>query len=240
MADVRVPLPGTDLAAPSIPLPPPAVRYVTVVRRLEPGAPLVLFDGLGHEVEAVLVRDGERWAARPSGPPRAGRRGAGVTLCWGLPKGDKLEDGLRQVTELGVERVVALACERSVVRLERDRADRRRERWARVAAEAARQCGRADAPAVDGPLDLDAAIAATADAAVRLVLHPEGGVPLAEAALAAPVALFVGPEGGFAPAELARLAAAGAERVTLGGLVLRTETAATVGTALVLHRLGVL
>ncbi len=236
---LRVPAPGADLAAP-VPLAPETARYVTVVRRLEAGAAVLLFDGRGREVEAVLEREGERWTARPSGPVREGRRGGGVTLCYGLPKGDKLDDVLRQVTELGVEGVLVVACERSVVRLDADRAEKRRERWTRVVAEAARQCGRADTPEIEGPLAIDAALDATGAMATRLVLHPEGGAPLASAALDAPVAVFIGPEGGFAPGELARLALAGVQRVSLGGLVLRTETAAVVGPALVLHRLGVL
>jgi 16S rRNA (uracil1498-N3)-methyltransferase len=236
---LRVPLPGGDRGGP-VALPPEAVRYVTLVRRLDAGAALVLFDGRGREVDAVLEREGERWIARPSGAVREGRRGGGVTLCYGLPKGDKLDDVLRQVTELGVERVVVVACERSVVRLDADRADKRRERWARVVAEAARQCGRADTPEIEGPFGIDAALEAVAVAPTRLVLHPEGGAPLADAPLDAPVAVFIGPEGGFAPGELAKMAAAGVRRVSLGGLVLRTETAAVVGPALVLHRLGVL
>lgn len=158
-------------------------------------------------------------------------------LWYGLPKGDKLETVIRQATELGVERVRLLACQRSVTRLEGDRQAGKLERLTRVAAEAARQCGRADVPAVDAPLTVGAALAADPPARL-LVLHPEGGVPLASLTLTEPVVVCVGPEGGFSPDELARFDAAGGARVTLLGPVLRTETAAPVACALVLHALG--
>ncbi|MEZ4467273.1 MAG: RsmE family RNA methyltransferase [bacterium] len=199
----------------------------------------MVFDGAGLEVDASLVSTPDGWLARPDGPPRPGRAGVGVHLWYGLPKGDKLETVLRQATELGVERVRLLACQRSVVRLEGGRKDGKLDRLARVAAEAARQCGRADVPTVEAPATVAEALAAEVPG-LLLVLHPEGGRPLVEVPLTAPVTVCVGPEGGFSPDELARFDAAGGIRVTLLGPVLRTETAAPVACALVLHGLGAL
>lgn len=236
---IRLPWPGLDWSATVHPLPAAAAHYLTVVRRLAPGAPLVVFDGRGLEGSAVLA-DGETGPALVlDGPPVAGRRAAPVRLAYALPKGEKLDDVLRQVTELGVDSVLLFTGERSISRIEPgDRADRKRERWQRIVEEAARQCGRADVPGVEGPVSLAEALERTGPDAWRAVLHPEGGESLDALCVAAPATLFVGPEGGFSPGELDRFAAAGVQRLRLRCPVLRTETAAVVATALALHRLG--
>lgn len=236
---IRLPWPGLDWTQAAHPLPPAAAHYLTVVRRLGPGAILVVFDGRGLEANATLGHDERGPLLVLDGPPVAGRSAAPVRLAYALPKGDKLEDVLRQVTELGAAGVLLFQGERSVVRLEPgDRADRKRERWLRIAEEAARQCGRADVPTVEGPMTFADALDRTASDPWRAVLHPEGGESLEALCPAAPATLFVGPEGGFSPGELTRFAAAGVMRLSLQCPVLRTETAAVVATALALHRLG--
>lgn len=239
---IRVPLPGADLGAERLLLPAEVVHYLRRVRRLGAGDRVRLFDGEGREADAVLVDDGEGLAAERVGSVVSGRRAAPVTLVYGLPKGDKLDAVARQVTELGVARIVLLDAARSVVKLDGARAEKRRERLSRVMAEAARQSDRADTPALVGPLDLAGALAATADCAARWVLHPHGGGALDAVAVGVepPLAVFVGPEGGFAPAEVESMLAAGVRAVRLGCPILRTETAAPVAVALALDRLGVI
>lgn len=236
---IRLPWPGLDWTRATHVLTPAAAHYLTVVRRLGPGASVVVFDGRGQEANATLDHAEGGPVLVLGGPPVVGRSAAPVRLAYALPKGDKLEDVLRQVTELGIAGVLLFQGERSVVRLEPgDRADRKRERWTRIVEEAARQCGRADVPSVEGPTTFAEAVERTASDPWRAVLHPEGGETLEALCLAAPATLFVGPEGGFSPGELARFAEAGVMRLTLKCPVLRTETAAVVATALALHRLG--
>lgn len=200
----------------------------------------MVFDGRGREVAAVLVQVGDALVARPVEAPRTGLGGQAVSLWYGLPKGDKLDAVVRDVTELGVGRIRLLACRRSVVRLEGDRVASRMERLERIAAEAARQCGRADVPALEPPCTVEAALAGGVEGAL-LVLHPDAAAAsFSEIMLVSPVALCVGPEGGFAPEELAAFDRAGAQRVRLLSPVLRTETAAPVACALALHHLGAL
>jgi 16S rRNA (uracil1498-N3)-methyltransferase len=234
---VRVAQLDADLSGEQWTLDAAAVHYLTVVRRLGEGAEFALFTGDGASRQAQLVCGADGWTARFCGPLKASPWRPDVTLCYGLPKGDKLDRVVRQVTELGVTGVKLIACQRSVTRLSGDRARKRIARLARVAQEAARQCGRSDVPTIEGPLSLDAALGGRAN---RLVLHPEGGQMFEKMRLQAPVEVYVGPEGGFSPDELARFDAAGATRARLLSPVLRTETAAPVACALVLHRLGVL
>ncbi len=226
-------MPVAGLRPGAFTLPPEASHYVGVVRRLGPGAALVLVDHEARlEAPATVVGPAARGALvvkagepRPSPrlPPRE------IVLLQGLPKGDKMDSIVRDATELGVARVVPVLAARS--QLARAGASGRLERWRRVALEAARQSGRGDVPAIDEPLEAARAWLAAPPEGPRLVLEPDA--PPFAAALGGPAAappaacaLAVGPEGGWAPAQLAEARAAGWAPASLGPFVLRTETAA--------------
>jgi 16S rRNA (uracil1498-N3)-methyltransferase len=236
----RLPLRGVALNEPVLSLDTHALHYLRDVRRLGPGDTVVAFDGLGNEVEARLAGDAESLHLVTVGGVRAGRVGADVRLVYGLPRGEKLDDVLRQVTELGVAGIVLLSTERSVSRLDDDaRADKKRVRWARILDEAARQSGRADTPSLDGPIRLEDYLSHSV-ARRRLVLHPVDGAPFPTNVGDAGVDVLVGPEGGFSPRELEALTRADVTRATLRSPVLRTETAAVVASALALAAVGAL
>ncbi len=152
-----------------------------------------------------------------------------VTLLYALSKGDKVDTVVEDATELGAARVVVVRTRRSVVKLDEARATLRRARWTRIATAAARQCGRADVPIVEGVLDLEVAAGAVR-AISRFVLHPAGAPlrePLVEAlARGDSLAFVIGPEGGFDDDELRWLEGQGYHRASLGDTVLRTETVA--------------
>ena len=229
-------------------LPDEAATYVVRVHRLKQGDSFVVFDPeRAVEADAELVE-----VARGSAPvARVGEaRGATVlplrrvTLLQAAAKGDKLDAVVRDATELGATRIVAVIAERSVVRLEGVTA--RADRYRRIAVQAARQCGRGDAPRVDGPVSLADAVAGLAGRAdvVGLCLDPTSVTPLRDRLLplhaSAEVVFVVGPEGGLTDAELALCEGAGFHRVSLGALTLRTETvcAAVLGALLVLGAPG--
>jgi 16S rRNA (uracil1498-N3)-methyltransferase len=117
------------------------------------------------------------------------------------------------------------------VKLDGARASERRARWARIAQEAARQCGRSDPPQVEGPCPWAAALSQAPVDAARFCLWEEAtaplGPPLLEAlARGAPLAFACGPEGGLAREEAEAAQAAGFGLTSLGPLTLRTETVA--------------
>jgi 16S rRNA (uracil1498-N3)-methyltransferase len=213
-------------------------HYLRHVLRLPPGAPLEVFDGEGGLYDASLPGadvDLELGPRREVPPPRAA-----VWLAFAPPRGDRADLVVEKAVELGVGRLLPFLAARSVVRLDLGRGAARAERWRRIAAAAARQCGRGDVPAVDEPAPLAGALAAAPAGFRKVLLYEGGGEPLA-AALdpEAPGHLaIVGPEGGFAPEEVAACAAAGARLATLGPRVLRAETAALAAVALLQHRLG--
>jgi 16S rRNA (uracil1498-N3)-methyltransferase len=220
-------------------LDPAQSRHLELVLRLGPGAELEVFDGRGARWPARIDSPGVlRLGPRQDPEPGA----ADVWLAQALPKGEKLDLVVQKATELGATRILPLAAERSVTRLDAERAERRTERLRRIAQQAARQCGRSDVPAVDPPRTLTDLAGLLLEEPGRrgLLLDPEEGeVRLAQAARGASrVLLAIGPEGGFTPAERAQAAEAGFTPVSLGRRVLRTETAGLAALAIVQHLAG--
>src|SRR5262249_25842406 len=161
-----------------------------------------LFDGTGRRFRAALAAEGLRILEEL--PREPGRR-ADVVLVQALAKGEKMELVIQKATELGASRIVPLAAERAVVRLEGERGATRAERWRKVAEEAGRQCGRSDVPRVDEPAGWDAVFSLLRGEPDRrgVLLDPaEGDLRLSAAARgAAQLLLVVGPEGGFSTVE---------------------------------------
>lgn len=217
---------GTTLA-----LPPGAARHVQV-RRLQPGDALLLFDGSGAEWPAEVAAMGRSEVTVRVGAPLAVERELpfAATLAIGMPANDRMDALVEKATELGVACIQPLVCERSVLRLDGERAERKQAHWQAVAVAACEQCGRTRVPKLLPVRPLAAWLAdpaALQALGTRLLLSPRlGARPLAEA-LAADAAFcsLSGPEGGLSPAEEAAAEAAGFAAVGLGPRVLRADTA---------------
>lgn len=162
-----------------------------------------------------------------------------VTLYQALPKGDKMEWIIQKAVELGVTTVVPVASARSIVKLDAAGAAKKRERWQKIAAEAAGQSGRGIIPTVELPISFTAAAKRMAEENT-IVFYEGGGQPLA--ALISPattqVSIFIGPEGGIAPEELSALLDGGAHAATLGKRILRCETAPIAALSIVMALSG--
>jgi 16S rRNA (uracil1498-N3)-methyltransferase len=219
-------------------LAPEQSRHLRIVLRLQPGAELEVFDGRGSRYAAVLGDDEvEIRRPLPAEPPRVD-----VTLVQALARGEKMDLVVQKATELGASRIVALAADRAVVKLEHARGASRAERWRRIAREAARQCGRADVPQIEGPAaweDVFSLLRVEPDRRAFLLdpaAQTHRGPRLGEAVRGVRRSLIaVGPEGGFSPEERQRAVENGFVAVALGPLVLRTETAGLAALAVVLH-----
>ena len=233
MAARRLFVPAERLAGSTATLTGPEHHHVSIVLRARPGDALTLFDGIGGEIDARIVRIGRDATEVELGARRTGVTAPGpITLLAAIPRGPRMDVLLQKTVEVGVARIVPLITARSVARPEAGR----RERWAAIVREAARQCGRADVPGVDGPVDLMDALRVPDLAPRRLALFEREGAPGLPAALAglapAPTVLLVGPEGGWDPAERDAARAAGFIGVGLGARILRVETAAIVAVTL--------
>lgn len=203
-------------------------HYVARVLRKARGDRLLLFDPrLGLEAEAeVRSVDGARVLVLAEASRPVSSFGREIWLIQALGKGDKLDTVVQDATELGVSRILPVLSERTVVQ-PGPKAAARVERWRRIAAGAARQCGRAQAPEISEIAPLLAA-AETVDAELRLLLVP--GAPRAAGPLLlgepGAVAFVVGPEGGLSEKEVEALEARGWIPASLGSTTLRTETVA--------------
>ena len=218
-------------------------HHIARVLRARPGDAITLFDGAGGEVDARVVRVGRAEtelspALDSPARPGAARAETPLVLLTAVPRGGRMDFLVQKCCELGVTRIVPVITERSVVRPE----PAKRARWEKIAREAARQCGRADVPAVAPPAALAVALAAPELPARRVMLSPGTDARPLRALLPdrAPTALLVGPEGGLAAAEVEAARAAGFQPASLGPRILRVETAAIVAVALAEEAFGAL
>jgi 16S rRNA (uracil1498-N3)-methyltransferase len=214
----------------SLLLPPGAARHVQVLR-LQPGAGITLFSGEGGEFEAVVERMGRSDVAVQVAAHHAVEREAPreMHLAVGMPANDRMDWLVEKATELGVASIQPLVTQRGVLRLQGERAARKRGHWEAIAIAACEQCGRNRVPTVHEVAELGAWLA-RADAApplrLLLSLRPQSR-PLGQAAAGNGAAIFLsGPEGGLTEGEEEAALAAGFQPVTLGARVLRAETAA--------------
>ncbi len=206
-------------------------RHITRVLRLREGARLTLCDGAGVdyacEIRAASAEAVELTilsaAACESEPSVA------ITLFMALPKGDKMEYVIQKAVELGVRRIVPFSGARCVVRLSGKDAERKAERWQKIAAAAAKQSGRGIVPEVCAPVAFSEVCAAAGSVDLPLFCYEcEEEHALKRALSAAPfssAAVVIGPEGGFEQDEVSRAREAGFRIVSLGRRILRCETA---------------
>lgn len=165
---------GAELALPEM-----AARHVQV-RRLQPGDALRLFDGRGSDWPAEVLAMGRREVrVRVAAPqPVARELPVAVTLACGMPANERMDALVEKATELGVAAIQPLLCERAVLRLEGERAERRRAHWEAVAVAACEQSGRARLPGVYPVAAFATWLAALPPAgALRIVLSTDAQAP---------------------------------------------------------------
>jgi 16S rRNA (uracil1498-N3)-methyltransferase len=207
-------------------LPDDVAHHALHVLRLRDGAPIVVYDGRGGQYPATLLCEGATARARlGSFDPLERESPLKLTLIQTLVAAEKIDWIVEKAVELGVERIVIVPMQRSVVRLVAPRAARRLHHWTDIARAASSQCGRNRVPSVDLLGDLGGALAAVPAEHDRMLLAPGAGRSLCSAWGQTCAALVVGPEGGLAEAEIALAGRAGFVPVSLGPRVLRTETA---------------
>ena len=223
-------------------LPAETAHQIRNVLRLRVGSAILVLDNGGWEYE-VLLRQvdrqqvvGEAVAKRPS-PNEPSIK---LTLYQSLMKRDKFEWVLQKGTEIGVSHFVPLVTQRSLVQ-KVDIKDNKQARWQKIVTEAAEQSHRGCIPGLHPPLTLAQALAAH-PAQPGLIAWEETKEPTLRGAMSgferpSAISLFIGPEGGFAGIEITSAKKAGLIPVTLGKRILRSETAALVASALILHHL---
>jgi 16S rRNA (uracil1498-N3)-methyltransferase len=210
-------------------------RHLVRVCRFRVGDVVEVFDGQGNGTMAEILTLGDRSAElMPVGDPIRERQSPfGVLLATAVPKGDRFDWLVEKCTELGVERLIPIVTERSVVEPGGSKLSRLR----RAIIEASKQCGRNRLMLLHEPVTWEL-MANVSTKATKLLADRDGLPPSAWPAVSPPegAIVAVGPEGGFSPAERALADATGWTAVSLSRNTLRIETAGVAGCAAVLPR----
>jgi 16S rRNA (uracil1498-N3)-methyltransferase len=220
-------------------------RHALQVLRMKAGDRATVFNGQGVEATVELTRaeKGEvtlRTIQVAKTPPLA----CEITLGQAVPKGKNMDLIVEKATELGAAGIAPLLSERTVVKADEGEALNKRDKWQRVAIEAAKQCGQNWLPRVTKPLGLKEFFAQGEQYDLSLIasLQP-GAVPVKQALSGVEVKrprkvlVLVGPEGDFTPAEINLARNHGCQPITLGPIILRTETAAIYCVSVLAHEL---
>jgi len=214
-------------------------RHLRDVLRLKPGAEVYVFDGRGHEFRCTVVnttRDAAELKIESKVEPAKPESQLQLNLCVALLKGEKFDLVVQKATELGVTKITPLVTRYADIHL-RDESDaaKRVARWQRIALEAAKQSGRALVPEISLPLAF--ATALTTDG-LGVMFSERGGDLFESLSSQTAITAFVGSEGGWSDEEIESAQARNFHVITLGGRILRAETAAITVCALLQHRFG--
>ena len=212
-------------------------HHAADVLRVRKGERISVLDGAGHEF-LCAVHEVRRKAVvagieetRNFAQPQFS-----MTLVQAIPKGKLIEFIIQKATELGATRVQPLLSERVATHLDDDDAEHKADKWRQTAIEAIKQCGQPWLPSVEVPRTLDQCLGELEKPEMAMVGALQAGARHPREYFDAfraqhqrrphSIALWIGPEGDFSPAELGDIRASGAQPITLGPLVLRSDTAA--------------
>ncbi len=236
MAKHRFYIPASNWNLENLVLAGDEAHHCADVMRCGTGERIVVFNGEGAESEAEIIGVGKGeirlkslMASKSERPPAA------LTLGQAIPKGKNMDLIVQKATELGASRIVPLLSERTVVQLDRKDLEKKQQKWQRVAIEACKQCGQNWLPTVSLPATIDEFVKKTEDRfriiaaishdarSLKKILSDWDGEngERPEAAT-----LMIGPEGDFTPAEVSTALSAGFAPLSLGPIILRSETAA--------------
>jgi 16S rRNA (uracil1498-N3)-methyltransferase len=229
--------PPTAFTQTTVTLTADEARHLRDVLRLKAGDEVYVFDGRGHEFRCSVSntkRDSAELRIEAEVEPAKPESQLQLNLCVALLKGEKFDLVVQKATELGVTAVTPLITRHADIHL-RDQSDatKRVARWQRIALEAAKQSGRAFVPEISLPVAFETALEG-----VGVMFSERGGEPFERLTGAGAMTALVGSEGGWADEEIEAARARDFHIVTLGGRILRAETAAIAVTVLLQHRFG--
>jgi len=209
-------------------LPDAALHHATRVVRLVVGDSLTLFNGMGGEYEATIVRIDRRGASVriERFDPVERESPLMVVLAQAVAASDAMDYAIRKATELGVTTIQPLITARSAPLPSGERSQKRHAHWRQVAIGACEQCGRNRVPEIGAAQPLANWLGAWRGAGITLVPDAQAGIRKLGKPTG-PVALLIGPEGGWTSAEIATALERGFTPMRFGPRVMRSETAGT-------------
>lgn len=219
-------------------------HHIINVLRYKIGKKLIVVDAAQNIAETEIVEIGSDWIkaaciARLDGNTEALVE---VILAQCLPKSDKMDFIVQKAVELGVSAIYPVVSENCVVKYDDAKKAARRQKWQKIAHEAAKQCGRTVVPEVASIVSLRELAATIGDDTEVLFCYEQEEnralKTLLESSAAGRFLLLIGPEGGFTPSEAAFCQERGFHSVTLGPRILRAETAAIAAVSVVMYQNG--
>ncbi len=212
-------------------------RHLRDVLRLRENETVKVFDGENHEFICGIEKSEKRQTVLKiikETTPSASVSNLDLTLAVALLKGEKFDLVIQKAVELGVKNFVPLVTKRCDVKIKD--ADKKRERWRKIALEASKQSGRADLMKIETPTDFEKFIETVSG--TKILFSERGGAGFSEVSESKKITAVIGAEGGWEDAEIEAANANGFQIVTLGGRILRAETAAISIAAILQHRFG--
>ena len=207
-------------------------HHITDVLRLKEGDEIIACGGDGFDciTKLTFISKDEVQGVIISRVPSMAEPPVKIRLFQCMPKGDKFEYIIQKTVELGVTEIVPVESKRCIVKIPAGKAASKTERWNKIAESAAKQSGRGLIPEVLSPMSFKEAVKVFTDCDLPIVayeMETETSLKnvLSSNMNAKTVNIFIGPEGGIDDDEIAALKNAGANSVTLGPRILRTETA---------------
>ena len=218
--------------------------HIYRVLRLSTGDAVELFDGTGNAYRARILSSSPRrvlFSIEETFRPLS-ESSVQITLAQGMLKDRKMDDLVRQLTELGIHRWMPFYAARSVPAPGKKGLGARLARWEKIALEAVKQCRRGRIPQIAPVNNVDDMLAASAESDLKVIFWEDApqafDIPWTAPPKPTKIMVVVGPEGGFDPGEIRRAQAHGFLTTGLGPRILRAETAALAGCTLVQYHFG--
>ncbi len=212
-------------------------RHLRDVLRLREENEARVFDGEGREFLCLI----ENISKKETGlrivreiAPSAPESDLDLTLAVALLKGEKFDLVVQKSVELGVSKIVPLNTKRADVKLKE--ADKKHERWQKIALEACKQSGRARLMEIEPPVEFEKFIKRAEG--TKILFAERGGAGFSTIKAGKKITALVGSEGGWETSEIEAAAAAGFQIITLTGRILRAETAAIAVSAILQYNFG--
>jgi 16S rRNA (uracil1498-N3)-methyltransferase len=216
-------------------------HHATRVLRAQPPDVITVVDGNGLVARCALTgTEGDSVVAQVLERTRVPAPIPQLSVYQGAAKGQKTDDVVERLAELGVAQLTLFTSRRTVARWDDRKQERLEQRWSAIATAAAKQSKNAHVMRTQGVVAWDELLKGVAQEPLAIALWEEADLPLRTAMVhdARRVALIVGPEGGFEREEAEGLADAGAQLVSLGPRIFRTENAAAFAAAAVMYHYG--
>lgn len=219
-------------------------KHIGKVLRMQPGDKLQIVsdDGVSALAEVAAITESTVTVRCLEKLAESHEPAVKITLAQGLAKGEKMDFIIQKAVELGAYSIVPVAMEHSVVRLDGSKADKKVERWQKIAEAAAKQSKRDIIPQVQDVQTMKEMLANN-DCKTKIIAYEcedrmSLKTALREAGQMEDLLLIIGPEGGISEGELANAREAGAVPVSLGRRILRAETAGLVAMSAIFYETG--